>query len=263
MSETFHWGSDIVDIEAKDLPGLKASYLVRNAPRAGTLVELGSGGGKMLRTVKQHIPGLTLHGCDIRAAAASEAFEFRMLSAESARLPYDDAMFDAVAIMDVLEHVPTPDATLDEVVRILKPGGKLIGFVPVEGEAISAYSVFRAALGKDVYARTKEHIQAFSHASLDRLIGDRLNLVERKYAYHALGHVMDASLYAATSLPAIGKFFWSENAYYNTNTSPSLVSHAMNAALRFANRLAWTESTLLESVRFTSAGALLCAEKRG
>jgi ubiquinone/menaquinone biosynthesis C-methylase UbiE len=267
----FHWGSDVVDITGRDLPGLKASYLVQHAPISGRLVEIGSGGGKMLRTLRQHLPNLELHGCDIREAPATDVYAFRTLSMDTPRLPYDSASFDAVAIMDVLEHVPSPAETLDEVVRILKPGGKLVGFVPIEGERFSMYSLYRALLGNDVYAKTKEHIQAFSHESLDALITERFRVLDKQFSYHALGHVMDASLYAATKVPGLGKFFWKENDYYKasatneneneTAKAPSLASKLMNASLRFANLLAWTESTALHKVQWSSAGVLLTAEK--
>jgi SAM-dependent methyltransferase len=41
------------------------------------------------------------------------------------RLPYPDDSFDAVLSMGVLEHVGDPDGSLDEIRRILRPGGTL------------------------------------------------------------------------------------------------------------------------------------------
>jgi SAM-dependent methyltransferase len=41
------------------------------------------------------------------------------------RLPYETASFDAVLSCGVLEHVTDPDASLDELRRILRPGGTL------------------------------------------------------------------------------------------------------------------------------------------
>jgi ubiquinone/menaquinone biosynthesis C-methylase UbiE len=263
-ASTFHWGTDVVNINARDLPGLKASYLVRNAPTSGSVIEIGSGGGKMLRTLKTHRPELSLHGCDIRPVSGDGVYEFRALSSTSPVLPYDTESFDAVAIMDVLEHVPSPAKTLDEVLRILKPGGKLVGFIPIEGERFSMYAFYRALLGSGIYAETKEHIQAFSHKDLDALVTSRLRITEKQYAYHVLGHVMDASLYAATKIPGLGKFFWKENAYYKSSTEAaqaSLASKAMNASLKFANLLAWAESSVFKSVSWSSAGVLITAEK--
>ena len=41
-------------------------------------------------------------------------------------LPYDDGVFDLVMIAHVLEHLVDPRVALDEMVRVLKPGGLLI-----------------------------------------------------------------------------------------------------------------------------------------
>jgi SAM-dependent methyltransferase len=45
-------------------------------------------------------------------------------------LPLADDAFDTVLLSDVLEHIPTPQRLMDEIARVLKPGGKLILNVP-------------------------------------------------------------------------------------------------------------------------------------
>lgn len=49
---------------------------------------------------------------------------------EAAKLPFDDATFDSVTILDVLEHVYEQAELLAELNRVLKDGGKLIVTVP-------------------------------------------------------------------------------------------------------------------------------------
>jgi ArsR family transcriptional regulator len=41
-------------------------------------------------------------------------------------LPIDDAMLDAATLMLVLHHVPEPQQALDEMARVVKPGGRVV-----------------------------------------------------------------------------------------------------------------------------------------
>jgi len=46
------------------------------------------------------------------------------------RLPFADAAFDRVAVVDMLEHVPDEDAFVAELARVTKPGGRLVVNTP-------------------------------------------------------------------------------------------------------------------------------------
>jgi SAM-dependent methyltransferase len=61
-------------------------------------------------------------GIDLAVAAGLHAVRpFAAASAEA--LPFRDATFDAAWSIAVLEHVPNPERALDELNRVLKPGG--------------------------------------------------------------------------------------------------------------------------------------------
>ncbi len=254
------WGSQLVDARAKSLPSLKVRYLVEHTPDAGKLLEVGSGEGKLLRTLASLKPDLELHGCDIRIPATEpDVYAFHLMSSA---IPAENASFDAVIAFDVIEHVPEPEKTLAEIRRVLRPGGRFVAFVPIEGEVFSAYELFRVLMGRDIYAVTKEHIQAFTHEALEALVATHFEVVDRRYAYHALGQFMDAAFFAAARMGSVRDFWWKDNVYYHGKKDSKPSASAMNRMLEVGNLIAWAESTLLARSRFAAAGVLLEARLR-
>lgn len=62
--------------------------------------------------------------CALRAARYDLAVP--LVAATGEALPFRDAAFDLVTCLDVLEHAASLDATLGELVRVLRPGGEAI-----------------------------------------------------------------------------------------------------------------------------------------
>jgi hypothetical protein len=128
---------------------------------------------------------------------------------------------------------------------------------------LSFYRLYRALLGQDLYARTKEHLQAFSEVDLRTLVEQEFVIRDRRFAYHLVGQLMDATLFALMKFPAVRARFWETNPYYaedepNAESSPSV----FGAALRAANALAYAESRLLGRSGFGAAGILFTATPR-
>jgi SAM-dependent methyltransferase len=54
-------------------------------------------------------------------------------SGPAENIPYPDAFFDGVLLLDVLEHLLDEKAVLQEIHRVLRPGGFLVVSVPNDG----------------------------------------------------------------------------------------------------------------------------------
>jgi 2-polyprenyl-3-methyl-5-hydroxy-6-metoxy-1,4-benzoquinol methylase len=261
--ESFLYVGDLVDIDARDLPAMKAKFLVERVPNGSRLLEVGCGGGKMLRTVAYHRTGVELFGCDVKRPVRSDDFTFTLVRPGDANLPYEDASKDVILMIDVLEHVHDPVGVLSEAARVLAPGGRLLAFVPVEGQPLSWYAVFRFLLGRDLYVETKEHVQAFRRADVDELFATDFDVSTAEYAYHPLGQFMDAALCAGLKFGPLRRLFWSSSPYHGTGgTGNSAIGRAFGKAMVWANGLAWAESRLLRRVRLGSAGVMIDARRR-
>jgi SAM-dependent methyltransferase len=164
----------------------------------------------------------------------------------------------------VLEHVDAPEHLVAEIARVVRPGGRFVGFVPIEGEPRSLYAMYKKLFGADLYVRTKEHVQAYTFADVVALLAPHFDLADTTHAYHALGHVMDATFFAAAALPRLNKFWWRENKYYagRESASPSPLAFAMNRMLELGNALAYLESRMLARWRLGAAGLLFEARRR-
>lgn len=102
-------------------------------PRAGTLLDWGCNHSPDSCLIRADLAGrLELHSCDFGPPNAFPVFAqyaetiYKQLE-DDVEIPYRDGIFDVVIGSGVLEHTATDSASLEQVFRILKPGGVFIG----------------------------------------------------------------------------------------------------------------------------------------
>lgn len=97
----------------------------------GRVLEVGVGSGHFLRAARSQ--GMTVSGVELNPAAAASVREmgFEVFDADLANLSDQISVpFDAICAFQVLEHVPDPSQLLKEMLRVLRPGGRLVLSVP-------------------------------------------------------------------------------------------------------------------------------------
>lgn len=122
-------------------PPLLAGYLIRRyglAPGA-RLVDLACGRGEMLAAFAH--AGLSVTGLDQARDAGSCAPGLPILQADVAkdRYPFEDNSLDAVFLKSVIEHVWEPGHMLGEILRVLKPGGRILVLTPDFGSCVREF----------------------------------------------------------------------------------------------------------------------------
>lgn len=106
-------------------------------PPGGIALDVGSGPGSVTASLAHAAgpDGLAL-GVDIsepmlaRAVRAAAGPRVGFLRADAQRLPLRDETVDAAVSIAVLQLIPDPAATLSEIARVLRPGGRLAVMVP-------------------------------------------------------------------------------------------------------------------------------------
>lgn len=126
-TEELNFGRDVIAGWARDLnmPNLQALRIL----------DVGLGQGADLINIKNELAtNPELHGVesypDNIKIAAQNGITTVMLDIERDRLPYNDAYFDVVVCNQVMEHAKDIFFILSEMIRVLKPSGKLIVGVP-------------------------------------------------------------------------------------------------------------------------------------
>ena len=143
------------------------SFLTRSLPPGARVLDVGCGRGVVLGGLADR--GMQVHGVEISADAmqgADPRAEIR-IAPRLAEADYAADGFDEVLIWHVLEHLHDPHRTLQEVQRILRPGGRLVVAVP-------NFSSIQARLGGAAWFHLDlpRHLYHFPLSALKRLLGD-------------------------------------------------------------------------------------------
>lgn len=124
--------------QALDQVQVNAALMNALAPVAGEqILEVGCGSGVLCRQVAPSVvPGVKITGVDISPeflkiaqgyaddAGLSDSIQWGAGQAEV--LPFQDASFDVVFAARLFLHVSNPQAILNEMVRVLRPGGRMV-----------------------------------------------------------------------------------------------------------------------------------------
>jgi SAM-dependent methyltransferase len=155
------------------------SLLDRHLPEAPAdrrIVDIGCGTGTMLQQLSRY--GVA-QGADgdpeaIRFCAERGIQDVQLIRLPA--LPFADAEFDLVTLLDVLEHVDEDLETLQSIHRVLKPGGTLLVAVPA----------FRFLWGRQ----------------------DEISLHKRRYVAHEIRELLDRAGFEVIQLSYFNTFLF-------------------------------------------------------
>lgn len=193
-------GKDYLWLHLKELPYFRALMRAEEASFYAQLdfptpiLDVGCGDGHFATVAFDHPidVGLDPGKAPLREAVTRGAYRL-LVQSEGSRIPFPDEYFGSAFSNSVLEHIPSVDAVLEEICRVLRPGAPFIFCGPnhrfLENLAIGNFldSVKLKKLG-NAYRSFFNRISRHYHSDSPQVWQDRLEkanfTLERWWAYY-------------------------------------------------------------------------------
>jgi SAM-dependent methyltransferase len=134
-----------------------------------------------------------------------------ILCAAGENLPFPSGSFDLILSHEVLEHVRDDRQAVSEMTRILRPGGRMVIFVPNRGYPFETHGIYWRGryrfgniplvnyLPRRLRDRLAPHVRIYTHRDLERLFaGLPVRFIQRTVIFGAYDNVI-------ARRPSIGK----------------------------------------------------------
>lgn len=156
----------------------QAKSLAKGLPSGARVLDVGCGRGVLLQSLADQ--GCEAYGFEISETAAAgldERVDLRIANSLM-EAEYPDHFFDQIVIWHVLEHVPNPREVMQEIHRILKPGGRVAVSVP-NFSSLQAKASGPAWFHLD----SPRHLHHFSMGGLKQLVAEAGFQIESEHHF--------------------------------------------------------------------------------
>jgi SAM-dependent methyltransferase len=165
-SQAYRGASFEAGAESADAARTYVSYLRKQGFEPGSALDIGCGDGAFLRELRRlgfrDVVGVEPSEAPVRVAADDVRPLIRQEMFDGAR--FAENSFDLVTCFQTIEHVYEPRTLLEDILRILKPGGKVF----LIGHDLGAFSA--RVMGEKSPIFDIEHVQLFNPQSVRFLL---------------------------------------------------------------------------------------------
>ena len=162
---------------------------------APAILEIGCSSGFLLKSIVQCFPSVMVMGADVVRAPlfllAAELSTVPLLRFDLLQCPLPSEIFDAIVMLNVLEHIEDDAGAIRQLHRLLKPGGVAIVEVPAGPHLYDAYDEalqhFRRYGMKDLVAKfQKAGFVPVRKSHLGCLVYPAFRLAKRRHKGHTM-----------------------------------------------------------------------------
>jgi SAM-dependent methyltransferase len=177
----------------------------------GRVLENGCGVGMYVEHLATHVKSIVGLEYDFERTREARQRSEQILCAAGENLPFPDASFELILSHEVLEHVEDDRLAVREIVRVLKPGGRVVVFAPNRGYPYETHGVFWRGkyhfgniplvnyLPRSLRNRLAPHVRVYTVGDLRRLFnGLPVSVVQKTIVFGAYDNII-------ASRPAFGR----------------------------------------------------------
>ncbi|NMC84362.1 MAG: methyltransferase domain-containing protein [Anaerolineaceae bacterium] len=161
-------------------------------------------------------------GLDVEFERTLEAHQQneRILCGVGEHLPFENDFFDLILSNEVIEHVQSDKQAVQEIVRTLKPGGRLVLFCPNRGYGFETHGIFWHGeyhfgnipfvnyLPRKLRDKLAPHVNVYTRRDLNRLFaGLPVKIITRRTIFGAYDNIIQRKPALGKILRAVLQFF--------------------------------------------------------
>lgn len=169
----------------------------------GLFLENGCGVGTYVKRLASHAGRVVGLEYDLERARQAREHSPDIVNAAGEGLPFPGDSFDVILSHEVLEHVQDDRLAVEEMLRVLRPGGRILLFVPNRGYPFETHGIFWRGryyfgniplvnyLPRPLRDRLAPHVRIYQAGDLERLFqGLPAKVIERRVIFGAYDNII-------------------------------------------------------------------------